>query len=160
MTYQGISNKRPASFKRPHSISAWGKLQKLAVFWKYLWFSILFGRQFSHVTKSCVFTILFSGEKPIASFAGNWGKIISSSWWLEVWMTRSRYHLSSFWKAKSWSSHFWQSHSSQVFLPGCSQRKPKFTETVTFTGLKPSLGGWEGGKFTHTPRCWFYLNNS
>ena len=69
-------------------------------------------RHMSHVTKSHIFKYLNLRKKDDCKFHVNFLKnhfrhlkLCSN---LPSWLARSRCHMGTFWKAKGWSSHFWE----------------------------------------------------
>ena len=75
-------------------------------------FSRLITRYFSHVTKSRIFKNLNLRRKADHNFCGSFLK--NHFRHLKIYsnppsrLARSRCHMGTFWKAKDWSSHFWE----------------------------------------------------
>ena len=95
--------------------------------WKF-WEFIVYSR---HVTKSRIFKNLNLRKKADRKFRDNLHennfrhlKLYSNSL---SWLTRSRCHMGTSWKTKSWSSHYWLDTSIATNLPLPGLKKKHFS---------------------------------
>ena len=115
----------PVKFKM--SIKMYITVKILNIWYSWHTSKIYWSRHFSHVTKSRIFKNLNLRKKADRNFRRTFLKNRFRHLTLDSnppsWLARGCFHIGTFWKAKDWSSYFWEDQLFRFWFVECHCQK-------------------------------------